>query len=56
MNYLKNILLITLFITKFSFGQKPVIGIKAGVAFSNVTINLLIRILTTSKLQQGLVF
>ena len=38
MTYLKSILLITLFITKFSFGQKPVIGIKAGLAFANATI------------------
>ena len=32
-------LLITFFITKFSFGQKPVFGIKAGIALSNATIN-----------------
>lgn len=38
-NYLKTIFLITLFfITPFSFGQKPAIGIKAGLAFSNATI------------------
>lgn len=36
--FLINFLLITIFITKFSFGQKPVIGIKAGIAFSNATI------------------
>jgi Outer membrane protein beta-barrel domain len=34
-----NFLLITFFITKFSFGQKPVFGIKAGIAFANATIN-----------------
>ena len=39
MNYFKNIVLITLFIPKFSFGQKPVIGIKLGIALSNSTIN-----------------
>ena len=38
MTYLKSSLLITLFIAKFSFGQKPVIGIKAGLALSNATI------------------
>jgi hypothetical protein len=32
-------LLITFFITKFSFGQKPVFGIKLGLALSNATIN-----------------
>lgn len=32
-------LIITFFVTQFSFGQKPTIGIKAGLAFSNVTIN-----------------
>ncbi len=33
-----NFLLITIFITQFSFGQKTVIGIKAGIALSNATI------------------
>lgn len=37
-NFLKNILLIPLFITNLSFGQKPVFGIKAGLALANATI------------------
>jgi hypothetical protein len=37
--FLINFLLITFFITEFSFGQKPVIGIKLGLALSNATIN-----------------
>jgi hypothetical protein len=37
--FLIHFLIITFFITQFSFGQKPSIGIKAGLAFSNVTIN-----------------
>lgn len=32
-------LILTFFITQYSFGQKPSIGIKAGIAFSNATIN-----------------
>ena len=31
--------ILTIGLTKSSFGQKPVVGIKAGLAFSNVTIN-----------------
>lgn len=38
MTHLKNILLSTLFITSFSFGQKPSFGIKAGLILSNATI------------------
>ncbi len=34
-----NLFIFTLCISKFSFGQKPVVGIKAGIAFSNATIN-----------------
>jgi hypothetical protein len=37
--FLINFLLITFLITEFSFGQKPVIGIKLGLALSNATIN-----------------
>lgn len=38
-NYFKTVFLITsLFITKLSLGQKPAIGIKLGLAFSNATI------------------
>jgi hypothetical protein len=37
--FLINFLLVTFFITKFSFGQKPVFGIKLGVAISNSTID-----------------
>ncbi len=40
MNSPNIILLITLFVTQLSFGQKPVIGVKAGLAFSNATIKL----------------
>jgi len=36
--FLINFLLITFFITKFSFGQKPVFGIKVGIALANATI------------------
>lgn len=32
-------LILTFFITHFSFGQKPTIGIKAGLVFSNATIS-----------------
>jgi hypothetical protein len=32
-------LIITFFITQLSFGQKPTIGVKAGLVFSNATIN-----------------
>jgi hypothetical protein len=38
MNYLKNVLILTLCITKLSLAQKPSIGIKFGLAFSNSTI------------------
>jgi hypothetical protein len=37
--HLINFLLITFFINSFSFGQKPVFGIKIGLALSNATID-----------------